>query len=86
LYDISFTKRAIKDLRQMPVNYSKKILEKIKVLAQNPYLENNNVKRLKTSDEVFRLRIGDYRVLYEIANKKLLISVIKIQTRGNVYD
>ncbi len=70
----------------MPVNYSKKILEKIKVLAQNPYLENNNVKRLKTSDEVFRLRIGDYRVLYEIANKKLLISVIKIQTRGNVYD
>ncbi len=76
----------VKDLKYIPINYAENILKKIKTLAQNPYLENNNIKRLKSKEELYRLRIGDYRVVYEIANDRLLISIIKIQTRGNIYD
>ncbi|MCC8397958.1 MAG: type II toxin-antitoxin system RelE/ParE family toxin [Rickettsia endosymbiont of Labidopullus appendiculatus] len=85
MYDIKFTKQAIKDLHQIPKNYAFLIIKKIKQLTVNPYNTVLDIKRLKNIEIAYRLRVGNYRVIYEIEDKKLLINVIKIQSRGDVY-
>ncbi len=70
----------------IPKNYSDLIRKKLLTLAENPYNINNNIKRLKTKEETYRLRVGDYRVIYEIINDLLIIEIIKIKPRGNAYD
>lgn len=84
MYDIEFTKQALKDLQRVPKNYAVLILKKIKQLSIKPYDKALDVKKLQGIDNAYRLRIGDYRVIYEIENKKLLINVVKIQSRGSV--
>lgn len=84
MYGIEFSKQAIKDLQRIPKNYAEIILKKIKLLALDKNNKQLNIKKLKGL-EAYRLRVGEYRVIYEISNKKLVITIIKIQTRGNVY-
>lgn len=84
MYSIEFTKQAAKDITRIPKNQSINIIDRIKKLADNPYSKELDVKKLN-GIEGYRLRVGTYRVIYEIHNKKLIVSVIKIQSRGNVY-
>jgi len=56
----------------------------VKKLAENPYAPDNNVTRLRGKFR-FRLRVGDWRVLYDIDDDRRIIEVIKIGTRGGVY-
>jgi mRNA interferase RelE/StbE len=84
MYNIEFTKQAIKDLRKIPRNNVSKVIEKIKILSGNPRDSKLDIKQLKGVDG-YRLRVGDYRVIYEIEDAKLIIKVIKVQSRGNVY-
>ena len=71
-------------LRRMPRNVAKTVVRKIDQLAVSPYAPNNNVTRLK-GEEGYRLRVGDWRVLYEIRDNVLVIEIIKIGPRGGVY-
>ena len=83
MYKITFSKDADKALRRMPRNVSQSIANKIKELANNPY-EMRNVKKL-TNHPGYRLRVGDWRVVYTINDNELLIHVINVKTRGEVY-
>lgn len=85
MYSIEITRDAIKALRKMPRNVAALIREKIDALAVNPYAPNNNVKKLKGSDD-YRLRVGDWRVVYTLEDDRLVILVIRIAPRGGVYD
>lgn len=84
MYDIIYSKEANKAFRSMPKNTALTILRKIEDLAPNPYAKNNNIKELKGVKR-FRLRVGDWRVLYQIHNDILEIYVITIAPRGEVY-
>ena len=84
MYEIEFNKQAIKDLKRIPKNYAALIFEKIRILANDPSNKALNTKKLKGIDG-YRLRVGDYRVIYEIENNRLIINIIKIQSRGSVY-
>ncbi|WP_082882724.1 type II toxin-antitoxin system RelE family toxin [Paenibacillus swuensis] len=53
-------------------------------LAENPF-HASEVKRLKGRQGPFRKRVGDYRIIYEIVDKQLIILVLKISSRGNAY-
>ncbi len=75
---------ATKMLRRMPRNVAKTVVLEIDQLAVSPYAPNNNVTRLK-DEEGYRLRVGDWRVLYEIRDNVLVIEIIKIGPRGGVY-
>ena len=68
----------------MPSNLAKTVVRKIDQLAVSPYTPNNNVTRLK-GERGYRLRVGDWRVLYEIHDDVLVIEIIKIGPRGDVY-
>ena len=85
MYQIEFEAEAVKTLRRLPRNVARVIRAKIDQLAEDPHAPNNNVKRLR-GDAAYRLRVGDWRVLYQLEDTRLIISVIKIRPRGSAYD
>lgn len=83
MYLITFSKQADKALRKMPINIAQNIVKKIKKLSINPDIMKN-VKKL-TDHPGFRLRSGDWRIIYVINKNEKLIQIVKIKTRGDVY-
>jgi mRNA interferase RelE/StbE len=81
-YSLSFKKSVTKDFRSIPKKDVSKILEKINTLRENPYIEAS-IKL--TGRDVYRIRLGLYRIIYEIRNEQLLIHVIKVGHRSDVY-
>ena len=79
---ITFSKNADKTLRRMPRNIALTIGKKIKKLAYNPN-GMSNIKKL-TNHPGYRLRVGDWRIIYTVDENKLLIHIINIKTRGEV--
>ncbi|RIV25911.1 hypothetical protein D2Q93_05765 [Alicyclobacillaceae bacterium I2511] len=47
---------------------------------------NRQVKRLKGTEDILRLRLGDFRVVFSIEDEKLAVLVISIGSRGNIYN
>ncbi|HEX5037464.1 MAG TPA: type II toxin-antitoxin system RelE/ParE family toxin [bacterium] len=84
-YKIEFTKSAAKEFDGLPKPVREKTVEALKFLSANPYSELLKIKKLKGADSLYRIRIGDYRVVYEVKNAILLILVIKIGHRKDVY-
>ncbi|MDR3578566.1 MAG: type II toxin-antitoxin system RelE/ParE family toxin [Oryzomonas sp.] len=84
MYQIEYQQQAIKTLLKMPRDPARLIRAKIELLAKSPYSANNNVKKLEGIGG-YRLRIGDWRVLYDIIDDRLIIVVVKIKPRGDAY-
>jgi len=80
---ISYTRDAIKTLKRMPANTSKRIRAKIEQYAADPASLANNVKELKSREEALRLRVGDWRVIMRDGE---VLAVLKIGSRGDIYD
>jgi mRNA interferase RelE/StbE len=85
MYSIEISRVAAKALRVMPRNVAVLIRSKIDMLAADPFAPNNNVKMLKGSND-YRLRVGDWRIVYSLENDALIIKVVRIAPRGGVYD
>ncbi len=60
------------------------IREKLLQLAVDPHTPNNNVTKLQ-GREGYRLRVGDWRVIYEIEDDRLIILVLDVGPRGGIY-
>lgn len=85
MFSIEYSKTARKALKAMPRNTARLVMEKIEALAVAPMSLNNNVKKL-TNHPGYRLRVGDWRIVYTIHEQALLIAVIRIAPRGDVYQ
>lgn len=83
MYQVEYTRAAMKALRVMPRNVSTAIRHKIEQLAVDPFAAAN-VKKLVGCD-AYRLRVGDWRVIYEIEGGRLVIHVLVIAPRGGAY-
>ena len=84
MYKISFTTQAAKVLLKMPRNTAQLIREKLQQVAKDPLATIPNAKKLQGRPG-YRLRIGDWRVIYEINQNEVVIIVMKIASRGEVY-
>ena len=81
-YKITFKKSVSKDLRSIPNQDIRKILNKIEALAENPRAEGC----IKLSgQENYRVRQGLYRIVYEVRDEVLVVNVIKVAHRSSVY-
>lgn len=85
MYQIEYTRDSVKALKVMPRNVSLLIRGKIELLAADPLAANNNVKKL-IGREAYRLRVGDWRVIYQIEGGRLVIHVLTVTPRGGVYQ
>ena len=81
-YEIVFKKSVSKDLKKIPKKDVSKILKVIRSLAENP--RPAQVKKL-SGQERYRMRQGNYRILYAIEDDKLVITVVKVGNRRDVY-
>ena len=82
-YRIEISTSAERSLKKIPNKDISKIVEAIQVLAINPYPDN--CRKLSGEDNTFRIRQGNYRIIYEVLGKKLLILILKIGHRKDVY-
>jgi mRNA interferase RelE/StbE len=83
MYKLFIDDKVVKDLRKIDKTWQTKIIANIKTkLVKDPYLGKKLVGDLSP---YYRYRVGDYRVLYEIVESKVLIIVVKIKHRKNVY-
>lgn len=78
-YKISITKKAEKFIKKQDTNTQKRIIKAILELPKG------DIKKLKGIDDVYRLRIGDFRVLFEKDDDKFIIIVIDVGNRGQIY-
>lgn len=81
---ISYSRAAEKALRNMPANTRKLIMSKIVQYASDPASLANNVKALQGFRGYFRLRVGDWRVVFREDGS--VVAVIKVAPRGGAYD
>lgn len=85
MYTVVFTKPALRVLRRLPRNLAELIRTKIMEVAEDPYAPHNNVTKL-VGRPGYRLRVGDWRVIYELQNEQVVLLVLKIGPRGEVYE
>jgi mRNA interferase RelE/StbE len=82
-YSIVFARSARKELEKLPPQYHIRILEKIGALASAPR-PTGSIK-LKGDESLWRIRIGDYRVIYEIDDLRRVVDIAVIRHRKDVY-
>ncbi|MBD2090368.1 type II toxin-antitoxin system RelE/ParE family toxin [Microcoleus sp. FACHB-1515] len=82
-YQIQFATKAAKQFKALPANIQQRIQPKIDALADTPL--PSGVVKLEASLNLYRIRIGDYRVIYELQDKALIVLVVKVGHRRNIY-
>lgn len=85
MYTLAFTDEALATLDRIPANTARLIRKKLVLLAIDPRRPNNNVKALKGQSNC-RLRVGDWRIIYKLKHDQLIVHVIEIGPRGDIYD
>ena len=82
-YRIEIKKSAAKALKKIPKANRKRIVEKIDSLAESP--PNPDTTKMKGNNPFHKVRVGDYRIVYEIQEDVLVILVVKIGHRKDIY-
>jgi mRNA interferase RelE/StbE len=82
-YDVRLVPTARRELLKLPVRIRGRVADAIRTLAADP--RPPGCKKLAGIAEYFRIRVGDYRVLYEVREREVLVLVIKIGHRRDVY-
>ncbi|MSP78203.1 MAG: type II toxin-antitoxin system RelE/ParE family toxin [Dehalococcoidia bacterium] len=82
-YRINLLPRAQKDLDDLAPLMKERVIAALQRLRVEPFSANS--QRLKGSRDLFRLRVGDYRIIYTIAHQMKLIEIAKVQHHRDVY-
>jgi len=86
LYKIEFLKEARDELNKIDPIWKKRIISKLKVLADNPESLRNNIKKLKGKlTNFYRLRVGNYRIIYSYEEGKMIILIVRVGHRKEIY-
>jgi len=82
-YSVVVLDAALKQLRQVPKADRTRIRARIDALAEDP--RPAGAKKLRARENLWRIRSGDYRIIYSIKDERLLVLVIRIGHRREVY-
>lgn len=82
-YEIEITRTAEKQLKQLPPQDQRRVVQAVLLLADDPFPQGS--RKLSGYEDVFRIRVGRYRILYSVSKKTLIIVVLKIGHRKDIY-
>lgn len=82
-FRIEWKKSTRKDLRKLPPGAVGSVLDAVEALAQNPF--PHGVEKLSGSEHAYRIRLGDYRVVYEVVTEARLVEIQRVRHRKDVY-
>jgi mRNA interferase RelE/StbE len=82
-YKIHWKQSAKKELKKLDKQIIPRILQAVENLAENPY--SSGSKKLIGSDSIYRIRVGDYRIVYNLKSSVLIIEIIKVGHRREIY-
>jgi len=83
-FKILFARSARKELESLPRTAVEKILSTIEKLSFDPF--PSGCKKLKGEKDLWRIRVGDYRIIYSVYIDTLIIDVIRVRHRKEVYN
>lgn len=83
LHTIKFKKSAEKDFGKLPSNYQRLIAGRIDTLIEDPHPAGS--EKLKGRDDVYRVRQGDWRILYTVDDSERIVTILGIGPRGSIY-
>lgn len=87
MYAIEYLEEAIEELTRLDPVMQKRIKEKINLLGSDPASLGNNIKPFKGKHKgKARLRVGDYRVVFQKQDNRIVILIIRIGHRSRIYD
>nr|DAP79952.1 MAG TPA: Cytotoxic translational repressor [Caudoviricetes sp.] len=81
MYNIIIKKPAKKFIEKLPKNDKQRIMDAIGKLP-----DGDNIKKLKGHDYIYRLRVGNFRILYTVNDNELIVVVIDAGNRGQIYN
>lgn len=82
-YTVEFRRSAEKDLRRLEPAVQRRVLRAAETLADNP--RPNGCRKLQGSENAFRIRVGDYRVIYTVDDAVLIVAIERVRHRREVY-
>lgn len=82
-YQVEFTRSAVKELRKIDRQFIPRITEAVDALCSNS--RPDSCKKLAGADHSYRIRVGDYRIIYDIQDSTLVILVIRVRHRRDAY-
>ena len=82
-YSILLAPPAERQLKAFPQAVQKRLVKRLKTLRANP--RPRGVKKLAGEDDLYRVREGNYRIIYTIRDKELIVLVLKIGDRKEIY-
>ena len=85
-WKIIFKKSAYKEYKKLPKRYQLKISELLNILQINPLSEVLQIRKIQNQNNCYRIRIGDYRVVYSLHKKQLIVEVIRVGHRQDIYQ
>ncbi len=83
-YRIEFTPHAVRQIKKLNRVVQHQILARIEQLAVVP--RPHGVRKLSIEENLYRIRVGEYRVIYQITDKELIVVIVKIGHRREVYS
>ncbi len=83
-YKVTFLPAARRQFKKLPKNIQKRLSSEIDRLSFDPL--HDGVKKLADSDHTYRVRVGDYRIVYDLYKRELVIFIIKVKHRSGAYS
>ena len=83
MYQVQIDRAAVKFIKNQVPKIKRQLFNKIKSLEVNP--RPGNIEPIKGTKGLFRIRTGNYRIVYKILDKKLLVLVARVNDRKDVY-
>lgn len=82
-YEISWKRSALKELKRLPKDIVRRVVSRVEALAEVPRPPGS--RKLSGAERSYRLRVGQYRILYDIHDARLVIQVIRVAHRKDAY-
>lgn len=83
MYEVVLERRAERDIKRLPEETFYRIVPQLKALSENP--RRPGCRKITGSKNDWRVRVGDYRIIYEIDEREKAVKVMRIRHRRDVY-